>query len=67
MNVEILGRIFVFNSITLPDPNPAFTVEQVRDMYCSAYPELATAAVDGPETTKEGLKYSFKTSVGIKG
>ena len=67
MNVIELQREFVFNGITLPDPNPDFTVEQVRDVFVSAYPELATAAVEGPDTTGDTLKYTFTASVGVKG
>lgn len=33
----------------------------------SAYPELATAAVEGPDTTGDTLKYTFTVSVGVKG
>jgi PRTRC genetic system protein C len=67
IKVEALDRIFAFNGARLPDPNPAFTVEQVRDMYVNAYPELATAAVEGPEATSEGLQYKFVRAVGAKG
>ena len=48
VTIERLERLFVFNGVKLPDPNPDFTVEQVRDMYVNTYPELATAAVEGP-------------------
>ena len=39
MRIERLERLFVFNGVKLPDPNPDFTVEQVRDMYVNTYPE----------------------------
>jgi PRTRC genetic system protein C len=48
VRIERLERQFVFSGVKLPDPNPDFTVEQVRDMYVNTYPELATAAVEGP-------------------
>jgi PRTRC genetic system protein C len=67
IKVDTLDRIFTYNGARLPDPNPAFTVEQVRDMYVNAYPELATAAVEGPEATGEGLQYKFVRAVGAKG
>jgi hypothetical protein len=33
VRVEKLERVFVFNGAKLPDPNPEFSVEQVRHMY----------------------------------
>jgi PRTRC genetic system protein C len=48
VRLERLERLFVFDGVKLPDPNPELTVEQVRDMYVNTYPELATAAVEGP-------------------
>ena len=67
IKVDVLERIFSFNGTVLPDPNPDFTVEQVRDMYVNSYPELATAAVEGPEATGRGLEYKFVRAVGAKG
>jgi len=67
IKVEVLERIFTYNGARLPDPNPGFTVEQVRDMYVNAYPELATAAIEGPEATSEGMEYKFVRAVGAKG
>jgi PRTRC genetic system protein C len=52
IRIERLERLFLFNGVKLPDPNPDFTVEQVRDMYVNTYPELATAAVEGPTPAK---------------
>ena len=67
IQVKALERTFTYNGVRLPDPNPDFTVEQVRDMYVNAYPELATAAVEGPEATGDGLEYKFVRAVGAKG
>ena len=67
IKVEALERIFTYNGARLPDPNSDFTVEQVRDMYVNAYPELATAAIEGPEATSEGMEYKFVRAVGAKG
>lgn len=67
IKVEKLAREFVFNGVKLPDPNPDFTVEQVRDMYVGTYPDLATAAVEGPETLNGTMKYTFVRAVGAKG
>lgn len=67
IKVETLRRTFSYNGITLPDPNPEFTPEQVRDMYITTYPELATAAIEGPKPIAGGMEYSFARAVGAKG
>ncbi|MBZ5490271.1 MAG: PRTRC system protein C [Acidobacteriia bacterium] len=65
--IERLERLFVFNGVKLPDPNPDFTVEQVRDMYVNTYPELATAAVEGPTPVNGAMEYKFVRAIGAKG
>lgn len=67
MKVEVLQRTFVFNGVKLPDPGPNLSVEQVRDMYVATYPELATAAVEGPTPINGTLQYTFTRAVGTKG
>jgi len=67
MTIERLERLFVFNGVKLPDPNPDFTVEQVRDMYVNTYPELATAAVEGPTPVNGAMQYAFVRAIGAKG
>jgi PRTRC genetic system protein C len=44
-----MSRLFQFNGIRLPDPNPDMSVEEVKALYAAQYPELATAVVNGPE------------------
>jgi len=67
VQVQKLERVFLFNGAKLPDPNPTFTVEQVRDMYVNTYPELATAAVQGPSPVNGTMQYTFTRAVGVKG
>ncbi len=67
MKVEALQRTFVFNGVKLPDPGPGLSVEQVRDIYVATYPELATAAVEGPTPINGNLQYTFTRAVGAKG
>ena len=67
IKVEKLERVFLFNGAKLPDTNPDFTVEQVRDMYVNTYPELATAAIEGPTPVNGTLQYTFTRAVGAKG
>jgi PRTRC genetic system protein C len=67
VKVEKLERVFLFNGAKLPDPNPEFSVEQVRDMYVNTYPELATAAIEGPTPVSGTMQYVFTRAVGAKG
>jgi PRTRC genetic system protein C len=67
VKIEALGRVFLFNGMKLPDPNPDFTVEQVRDIYVNTYPELATAAIEGPTPGHGSMQYTFVRAIGAKG
>lgn len=67
VKIQKLERVFLFNGAKLPDPNPEFSVEQVRDMYVNTYPELATAAVEGPTPASGAMQYVFSRAVGAKG
>jgi PRTRC genetic system protein C len=67
VTIEKLERTFLFSGAKLPDPNPAYTVEQVRDIYVNTYPELATAAVEGPTPINGTMQYVFTRAVGAKG
>ena len=67
VKVEKLERVFLFNGVELPDPSPDFTVEQVRDTYVNTYPELATAAIEGPSPINGTMQYTFTRAVGAKG
>jgi len=44
-----------------------FTVEQVRDTYVNTYPELATAAIEGPSPVNGAMEYTFTRAIGAKG
>jgi PRTRC genetic system protein C len=67
INVEPLERSFLYLGTRLPDPDPSMTIEQVRDVYCNTYPELATAAVEGPSPVNGRLEYTYTRAVGAKG
>jgi len=67
VKIEKLERVFLFNGSKLPDVNPEFSVEQVRDMYVNTYPELATAVVEGPTPMNGTMQYVFTRAVGAKG
>src|SRR3954453_5848256 len=67
IKVEKLEREFVFDGKTLPDPNPDMAVEQVREMYIPAHPEITTATVTGPEPVDGKMRYTFSRAIGAKG
>ena len=60
-------RSFRFNKRVLPDPNPRLTPAQVKDLYAAQFPELASAAIEGPELKGGQQVYGFTRQVGTKG
>lgn len=68
---ELIKREFVFENkgtkVSLPDPDPNMTPDQVMVFYSNTYPELNTSAVNGPRYDGDKMVYSFKTTVGTKG
>lgn len=67
MEVCQLVREFHYNGITLPEVSSTMTVEEVRNAYTPLYPEIATAAIEGPETVAGKLVYRFVRAIGAKG
>lgn len=67
MKVTALTRTFAYAGVALPDPNPNLSADQVRDVYSATYPELATATVEGPETSDGKMLYTFRRAAGMKG
>ncbi|TCK33403.1 PRTRC genetic system protein C [Paraburkholderia sp. BL8N3] len=67
ISVAAVTREFVYNGMNLADPGAAFTPDQVRDLYTAQYPELTTAAVDGPEIKDTVMRYKFVRAAGAKG
>ncbi|CAG4913835.1 PRTRC system protein C [Paraburkholderia gardini] len=67
ISIAAVIREFVYNGVNLLDPGPAFSPDQVRDLYTAQYPELTTAAVDGPALTGEIARYTFVRAAGAKG
>lgn len=62
-----LTRTFSYGGMTLPDPGKNLSLEDVRDVYAAAYPELVSAFIEGPEKRGDNLTYTFKKGVGTKG
>lgn len=66
MKIETAKRVFNYNGVTLADPDPGSTPESVRDFYSALYPEITTAAIEGPEEKAGNLHYTFRRAVGTK-
>jgi PRTRC genetic system protein C len=60
-------REFSYMGLKLPDINAQLSPEEVKAAYATQYPELATAAINGPEAVGEKLRYDFVRAVGAKG
>jgi PRTRC genetic system protein C len=67
MQIQELQREFKYNSVKLPDPNPQFTLLQVRDFFSTVYPEIISADIEGPDVIGNKNVYSFRRAVGTKG
>lgn len=67
MQVEQMEREFTYNGVRLPDPGSKLSVDQVREIYAAAYPEIVTASVEGPEAVGHKLVYRFSRAIGSKG
>lgn len=65
--ISAVVRLFQYNGVPLMDPGPSFSPEAVRDLYTAQYPELTTAAVDGPELAGAIARYRFARAAGAKG
>ncbi|MEO6610715.1 MAG: PRTRC system protein C [Chitinophagaceae bacterium] len=71
MEVKKLKREFKFNKngtpVTLPDPNPDFSEQEVLNFYSGQYPELTTATLEEPVVEGSKASYKVRTTVGTKG
>lgn len=67
MNIKVVEREFVYHGASMADPNPKFSIEEVRSFYANQFPELTTAAISGPENVGDRLRYRFERAIGSKG
>lgn len=67
LTITKMTRLFQFNGMRLPDPNPNMPVDEVKALYAAQYPELATAVVNGPEAVGDKMRYTFERAIGSKG
>jgi PRTRC genetic system protein C len=64
MTIESMAREFRYDGLRLPDPNAKLSVDEVRTAFSATYPEIATAAVTGPEAVGNKLVYHFTKAIG---
>lgn len=68
---KALEREFKFEkngtTVTLPDPNPDYTIEEVMQYYSGQYPELTTAKLEEPKVEGSKVIHRVRQSVGTKG
>lgn len=67
MAIKQLPRKFKYNSSLLEDTDLSASPEEVMASYAEIYPDLANAAIDGPDVTDDAAVYTFSVKVGTKG
>ena len=67
MKTSVKRREFSFQGVKLPDTQPQMSIEDVRGILAMQYPEIATAAISGPEAVGDTLRYTFERAIGSKG
>jgi PRTRC genetic system protein C len=67
MKTNVVEREFLYHGTILADPNGKLSIEEVRSFYANQFPELTTAAISGPETVGDRLRYRFERAIGSKG
>jgi PRTRC genetic system protein C len=61
-----MARVFVYDGRSFPDPDPALSVEQVRQQLAEYFPELANAETR-EEQRGEDTQFTFSRRIGTKG
>ncbi len=67
IEITLVERKFKYDSVMLPDPNPGFTIAQVRDFFASSRPDILNAEIEGPTVEANVHTYTFRRAVGTKG
>ncbi|MEC4718309.1 PRTRC system protein C [Noviherbaspirillum sp. CPCC 100848] len=65
--ITTVTRVFNYCGIALPDPNPAYTPEEVKEHYTAVYPELVNASVEGGDFDGTNQAFAFRRGTGTKG
>lgn len=61
-----MARVFVYDGREFPDPDPAMSVEEVRQSMTSFFPELANADTKQSKRGEDDI-VEFTKRVGVKG
>lgn len=67
IQIQQAKRKIIFKNITIPDPGPEFSIEEVRQIVAARMPDIITAVVEGPTVVGDTLTYKFITNTGSKG
>lgn len=67
MTAAQLPRVFRYNSVELEDPGLQHDPIDVRNLYSATYPEITSAAIEGPDIKDGKRVYTFRKAVGTKG
>ena len=67
MQARAMRREFSFQGLKLGDPDSKMSLEDVRGVLSMQYPEIATAAISGPEAVGDTMKYTFERAIEIRG
>ena len=62
LEIKLLKRKFLYDSVELPDPNPELSKEGVRDLFANQYPELTSGQIVGPRIEGEHQIFKIKTA-----
>ncbi len=66
LTTTAMPREFILDGRKLADPNPAFSIEEVRTHYTGIYPALNNSSYE-EQLTDKARRITFSTSIGHKG
>jgi PRTRC genetic system protein C len=66
LKISSLPREFYFDGRKLADPNPALSIDEVRNHFSGVYPSLNNSSYT-EEITGKAHKVTFTAAVGSKG
>ncbi|HQR21909.1 MAG TPA: PRTRC system protein C [Burkholderiaceae bacterium] len=69
LQVTPIKREFTYAGMTLADPSPTMTPEQVKAFYAAHFTELTNAEIEEQPNEGDGtvVRYAFSRVVGTKG
>jgi len=67
VTIDNLVRSFNYNGMALQDPGQNLSVEEVRDIFSIQFPQIISAAIEGPERKGNKMVYTIRKAVGSKG